>query len=64
MRLAVTIKVWTPNTDPSDDDTVRVLETIDADDFDRQFRRCGYNRARMIIESRHVVKYDGGWDCV
>jgi len=62
MRLAVTIKVWTPNTDPSDDDTVRVLETIDADDFDRQFRRCGYNRARMIIENRHDLKYEGGWD--
>ncbi len=57
-----TITVWTPDTDPSDDDTVRVLETINADDFDRQFRRCGYNRARMIIERRYDLKYDGGWE--
>jgi len=57
-----TITVWTPDTDPTTDNTVRVLETINADDFNRQFRRCGYNRARVIIESRHDLKYDGDWE--
>ena len=61
-RQRFTVTVWTPNTDPKTDDTVRVLDTINADDFDRQFRDCSYNRARMIIESRHNVKYEGGWE--
>jgi hypothetical protein len=52
-RRRFAIRVWTPNTDPTVDETVRVLETISADDFDRQFKNCGYNRARLMIESRH-----------
>ena len=61
-RQRFTVTIWTPNTNPSDDDTVRVVEVFNASEFDKQFRRCGYNRARMIIESRHDIKYDGGWD--
>lgn len=53
-RQRFTVTLWTPNTDPTTDDTIRVLETINADDFDEQFRHCGYNRARVIIESRIV----------
>lgn len=55
-RQRFSVTIWTPNTNPSDDDTVRVLETINADEFYRQFRHCGYNRARMFIESTHDVK--------
>jgi len=61
-RKRFIVRVWTPNTNPSDDDTVRVVEVFNASEFDKQFRRWGYNRARMIIESRHDIKYDGGWD--
>jgi len=62
IRLKSVVIISIPNTDPSIVDAVRVLEKIRADDFDRQFRRRGYNRARMIIESRHDVKYEGGWE--
>jgi hypothetical protein len=53
-RRRFTITIWTPNDNPGSDSTVKILETINADDFDKYF--YDYNQARVIFEDVRMMR--------